>query len=202
MASMASQGFYFTRDGRLLSNQGDVIPATDEGVVYTLRFGEVTFAQGESLEAGVNEEEAKAKAAAGEEVKKKSEGATESRYLFVTASFDANLLPPAPQPPAKDAEIPSDPFQSTPKERSDKEKEAKDKYDRDKADYDRKVEDGKKRAKELTDRFAAWYYVVPGDAFRSVVLDRAALIKKKEDKSGSTSPGLPSTFEPGAFPKP
>ena len=33
-----------------------MIVATEEGVVYTLRFGEVVFASGEELSAGVAEE--------------------------------------------------------------------------------------------------------------------------------------------------
>jgi hypothetical protein len=198
--SLSSRGFYLTRDGRLLSNTGDVLPTTDEGIIYTLRFGEVTFATGDALTAG-SEEEEKSKAAA--EGKKKAEGASENRYLFVTAEFDPTFLPPAPTPPKveKDEELPADPFARTTKEKADKEKEDKEKYDRDKADHDRKVDDGKKRAKELTDRFAGWYYVVPGDAFRSVVLEKTALVKKKGDKPADSTPaGLPNFSPSGLTP--
>ena len=39
MLSLQGKGFYPTPTGKLLSNQGDVNISTDEGVVYTLRFG-------------------------------------------------------------------------------------------------------------------------------------------------------------------
>ncbi len=59
-------------------------------------------------------------------------------------------------------------------------KEAKEKADRDKADYEKKIADGKKKVEELTDRFGAWYYVTPGESFRSINLDRAAITPAQE----------------------
>ena len=38
MLSLQSKGFYFTRDGQLVSNEGEVQVHTSDGVVYTLRF--------------------------------------------------------------------------------------------------------------------------------------------------------------------
>ncbi len=49
--SLQSKGFYLTRQG-LFSDQGDVIVTTDEGVVYTLRYGGPVFATGDELTAG------------------------------------------------------------------------------------------------------------------------------------------------------
>ena len=48
--SLMSKGFYPTEGGQLLSNQGEVVVTTDEGGVYTLRFGEVYFGTGEDLD--------------------------------------------------------------------------------------------------------------------------------------------------------
>ena len=53
--------------------------------------------------------------------------------------------------------------------------------------YDQKIADGKKRAQELTDRFAAWYYVTTGDSFRAINLDRAELVQTKK----AEAPGGP-----------
>jgi hypothetical protein len=207
--SLQDKGFYLTRDGRMLSNQGDALVSTDEGIVYTLRFGEVVFASGEALSAGV--EDAKSAAAKGQDKDKdkekdKEKGGTESRYLFVTVEFDPALIPPPPPPkvPAAD-EIPDEPFQrdvDDPK-RVAEEKAVKDEADRAKADYDRKLAEGKDRAKELTDRFAGWYYVTPGDSFRSIMLDRAALVRKKSDQA-TTSPGAfpPSSGSAAPFHRP
>jgi len=189
--SLASKGFYMMRNGDLVSNQGDVRVITDEGVVYVLRFGEVTFASGEDLTAG-SKESGKEKEKGGE---KKSEGGVESRYLLVTAEFDPAFVPePVQEPPAPAPKaLPKDVFMPEPgtAERAEMDKKAQEKADREQAERDRKLEEGRKRAKELSDRFAAWYYVVPGDNFRDIVLDRAALVRKKSDKPATPPPSFP-----------
>jgi len=198
LASLVSKGFYPTAKG-LYSNQGDVIVSTDEGVVYTLRYGEVVIASGLELTAGTDESDAakdqdKDKA-------KKPDGGVENRYLMVTVSFDPSLIPP---PPAEDTSkapltLPEDPFQKAPDDpkRVAEEKEAKEKEDRVKAEHERKLADGQKRVNELAERFAGWYYVTPGDSFKSISLDRANLIqdpKPKTEIPGGMPPGM------GGFP--
>ena len=84
-----------TKDGRLLSNQGDVRVFTDEGVVYTLRFGEVFFGTGDELTSGTPDDAEKKADAKDEKEKdktKKSQGTTENRYVMVTVSFDPELI--------------------------------------------------------------------------------------------------------------
>ena len=51
------------------------------------------------------------------------------------------------------------------------------------------------------DRFADWYYVTPGDSFRSINLDRAALVRPKKAEPANSGPGglsgaCPSTLPP------
>jgi len=87
--SLQSRGYYFTRDGRLVSNEGEVRAETSDGVEYTLRFGELVYGRGEALTAG--------DASSGEEGER---GAAENRYLFITADFDPAALPE----PAKDSD--------------------------------------------------------------------------------------------------
>ncbi|OJW05535.1 MAG: hypothetical protein BGO49_02105 [Planctomycetales bacterium 71-10] len=195
VASLQGKGFYMTRDGQLLSNQGDVRVYCDDGVVYTLRYGEVAVGVGDELTRGDSDEaEKKADEAPAEKGEKKSEPAGDNRYLMVTAAFDKSLVP-APkdesQPEAAPAEgeLPADVIAPDPAEVKAKQE----KFEREKADYDKKLADGEKRAKELTDRFAAWYYVTPGDSFRSINLDRAALVTDPKPKA-ATIPG------PGGFP--
>ncbi|MEO6808408.1 MAG: DUF4340 domain-containing protein [Isosphaeraceae bacterium] len=187
--SLQDRGFYLTRNGQLLSNQGDVIVMTDAGVVYTLRFGEVTFASGDALSAGL--EDSAASKSSNEEEKKPD--TVESRYLFVTATFEPDLVPNPPVKADDSGELPSDPFQRTPEERVAKEKEEKEQAEKARISHDQKVTEGKKKAEELTNRFADWYYVVPGDAFRSIELDRAALTRTK----GETPAAPPAGFGPG-----
>jgi hypothetical protein len=189
--SLANRGFYPSRSGALYSNQGDVIVRTEEGALYTLRYGEVTFSSGEALEAG-SAEEGKAKADA-----RKAEGSTENRFLMVTVAFDPSLVP-EPEKPKEDLVVPDDPFwkPDTDPKRAEELKAAKEKADREKADRARQLADAEKKVKSLSDRFADWYYVTPGDSFRSVSLDRTALLKAKEAKPDSTAPG----GTPGGFP--
>jgi hypothetical protein len=71
----------------------------------------------------------------------------ERRYLFLSADFDASVLGPEPTDETK------------------------------KKDYESKVEEGKKKAQELGDRFADWYYVIPGAEFKKVRLTRADLVR-------------------------
>jgi hypothetical protein len=79
LASLQSPGFYFTRDGRLVSNEGELQVHTKDGVLYTLRFGEVAFGQGTSLSAG-------------DSVETKKPGQTgENRYLMISASLDPTV---------------------------------------------------------------------------------------------------------------
>jgi hypothetical protein len=197
LQSLVSKGFYPTKDG-LYSNQGDVIVSTDEGAVYTLRYGEVVFGSGEAIEAGTKDE--------GKEAAKKSEGTTENRFLMVTVAFDPSLLP-VPEKPKEPPVIPDDPFQKAPDDpkRIAEEKAAKEKADREKADRDKQIAEAEKKVKALADRFADWYYVTPGDSFRSIELDRAALVKDKSEKPATSPSGpLPADFPtnlPG-FPHP
>jgi hypothetical protein len=44
VVELASRGFYFTPDGRLLANRGEVLVHTVSGLFYALRFGEVAAA--------------------------------------------------------------------------------------------------------------------------------------------------------------
>ncbi|MDG3005751.1 DUF4340 domain-containing protein [Paludisphaera mucosa] len=200
VASLQSKGFYMTRDNQLLSNQGDVRVFTDDGVVYTLRFGEVAVGVGDELTAGLPDDAAKKEAStdpAAKKDEKKPEGAADNRYLMVTVAFDPSLIPP---PKDDDKSVPAvgelpdqviapDPAQA----KADAEK-----AEREKADYEKKLADGKKRAQELTDRFAAWYYVTPGASFRSINLDRAALVVDPKPKPEGPAGGLPPGFPGGA----
>lgn len=149
LLSLASAGFYMTKDGELVSNEGEVDVQTEDGVVYTLRFGDVV---------------------AGEEVviPMKAEEKRESRYLFVTARFDAAMAPePAYEPVDPKAEE---------KARQEIENRNEDK----KKAWQERLEKGKKQAQELSARFAGWYYVIPAEAYQALRLTRAELVKAKE----------------------
>jgi hypothetical protein len=93
--SLESRGFFISSDGRLLSNEGEINIGTKEGVLYTLRFGEVLYGEGLDVSAGSDDETGQ------DEVSMNSPGAgKENRYVFITAEFDESLLAPKPTPPA------------------------------------------------------------------------------------------------------
>jgi len=203
--SMVNKGFYLTRDG-LFSNKGTVTVATDEGVVYTLRYGEAVFATGNELSAGAEpDKQAKALEKASN---KGTEGTSEGRYLFATAAFDPTFLPPPRPATDEDEKFPDDPFdrQAGDAPVIPPSAEAKARAEKLKAERDRQVADGQKRAKELSDRFAAWYYVTPGDSYRTIVQERSNLVREKGSKPptpparpGGRPGGMPGGF-PGGLP--
>ncbi len=209
IASLRNKGFFLTEEG-LYSDQGDVIVSTDEGVVYTLRYGGAVYGVGDELTAGAPDD-AETKDDPKKAKPKATEAAQESRYLLVTVAFDPTLIPKpeslAPKPvsiPKGPVDIPDKPFAPDPKDPKSiaEQKEAADKADREKADYEKKVADGEKRVKDLIDRFGPWYFVTPGDSFRAINLDRAILTQPKKPPGAAGAPGgLPGGM-PGGFPMP
>ena len=195
--SMINRGFYVLKSG-FYSNKGTVTVKTDEGVAYTLRYGEVVIATGDELSAGT--EPSKEAKDLGKATTKAtgSEGTSEGRFLFVTAAFDPSLIPPPKPSTDPDDKFPDDPFayEEGEKKLVPESQAAKDKAAREKADRDRLIADGQKKAKELSDRFAAWYYVTPGDSYRTIMQDRDKLIRDK-GTGARPQPGGRNPFPPG-----
>jgi hypothetical protein len=292
IASLQPRGFFpaAIQDGpmQIFSVDGEVTAATKEGVKYILRFGNLADAgtEGEQPAEGDTAE------------KKEGEGETEStgpsRYLFVTAQFDENMIPkpelqplpgeekpaepaadekPAENPAAEEtpaAEKPADgestaenapaeesPAEAQPAEEKpaeeqpaadkpadespvpetktagqepDAEKSAKEDTPMDKPasddkpaaaqpaenkpadkpgdktaeaekkeptveeaerlaiekenkrrqdEYDAKVKAGQEKVKQLNERFADWYYIIPDDTYKKIHLGRQDIIKPK-----------------------
>ena len=83
---LINKGFYPTQEGGLLSNEGELLVRTTEGVLYTLRFGEIVYGRGDAI-------------AIGDETSDDAEsGPGENRYVFITAEFDEAALPEPPEP--------------------------------------------------------------------------------------------------------
>jgi len=118
MMSLRPIGFFITPDGRLLSNEGELVVETANGLVYSLRFGEVLPGQAEA-----------------------GKTRAENRYLFLTVAHD----------PAREARYagPGSAPSST----------------------------GVALARELTNRFADWYYVISGADFTRLRPKRKDLVR-------------------------
>ncbi len=202
LLSLQRAGYFVAADGKLVSNEGEVRVRMKDGILYTLRFGEVLLGTGDEVTAGAAEG---AEGADGGKKEGSSAAGAENRYLFVTAAFDESALAkpePPPEPSAAPAVEPSatgegggeaaagdgepaaDPAANPPAPPTagdDAAKKAREEYDRAVAERARKVEEGRKRAASLTDRFADWYYVISADSFRKLRLTRKDLVGHGSD---------------------
>ncbi|RMD88014.1 MAG: DUF4340 domain-containing protein [Calditrichaeota bacterium] len=157
--SLQSKGYFFSRDGRLLSNEGEMQVRTKDGVIYTLRFGEIVYGRGLAVTAGTDTSEAK--------------GPGENRYLFITTEFDAKQFKEPPKPKNTD-------FLNKPDSLwTDTDRKNKEIYDKHE-EWKKKIEKGKKISDDLNARFARWYYVISDESFKKLKLKRSDLIKKKK----------------------
>ncbi|WP_299463128.1 DUF4340 domain-containing protein [uncultured Gimesia sp.] len=144
---LQSKGFILASDPQgnqqLVSNEGEVIAATNQGVVYSLYFGEIFTGSALDIEVGNSakkkdekskEEKEKTPAATdAKEPEKKADEKTDegalktSRYLFVTVSFDPSFIGDPPQKP-EEPQKPADPKAEKPapdKKEADKKAETK-----------------------------------------------------------------------------
>jgi hypothetical protein len=126
---MQRQGFYIARGAdenvKLVSNEGELIAGTNNGVKYTLYFGEIARGTAKDIETGLNEPKAAGETKEGEKAADEAEAedkpagpdAGPRRYLLVKVEFDESLLgekpaePVAPEKPAilNDAAEPASP---------------------------------------------------------------------------------------------
>lgn len=160
--SLRSRGFYFARDGDLLSNEGELLVDTSTGLSYTLRFGEVLYGSGETISAGTGEDE------------QEREGSGENRYLFITVGYNSSLLPELPKPSNTDFQNKSE------AEWNDSDRRNKERSDRHR-EWEQQTEEGKQLAEDLTNRFSDWYYVIPASAFDKIHIPRSEMVVTKED---------------------
>jgi hypothetical protein len=158
--SLQSKGYYFARNGQLLSNEGELQARTKDGVIYTLRFGEVVYGRGEEVSAGTDS------------VVTDKTGPGENRYLFITTEFDPREFPEPPQPKNTDFLNKVDSLLT---DADRKNKELHDAHEK----WKSQVEKGRKLSDDLNARFAKWYYVISASSFEKLRLTRKDLAKAK-----------------------
>ncbi|KAA3637759.1 MAG: DUF4340 domain-containing protein [Calditrichaeota bacterium] len=146
MRSLQSRGFYFTGEGQLVSNEGELTVRTTEGVQYKLRFGEVV--SGEQIE---------------------GQAPQENRYLFITAEFADKLYPEPEKPTNMDFQNKAD-YQLTDQDQVNKGRDKKH------SEWEQAVAVGKQKAEMLNNRFADWYYIISSESFDALKYDRSDLI--------------------------
>ncbi len=164
LLSLQSKGYFFTRDGQLLSNEGETKVHTKDGVIYTLRFGEIVYGSGIDVSAGA------------ETNTDEDSGPAENRYLFITTEFDPSEFMEPANPNNTDFQTKADSLW-TDADRENKKKQ--DTYDV----WQGKIDKGSKLSNELNERFANWYYVISSESFDKIHLKRKDLVKAKEEES-------------------
>ena len=150
--SLRNKGFFIARNGQLMSNEGELVVSTADGVVYTLRFGEVTGDASGDDGSGSN--------------------AGDNRYLFVTARFEPSLLPEPPLPTDTTFLGKADSLM-TDTDRANRSKQQE--HQR----WESNVRKGRETADNLNARFADWYYVISGKSFDQLRLKRSDLLAAK-----------------------
>src|SRR5262245_49378483 len=117
LLNMQARGFILTPDKsrqlHLYSNEGELVAATNKGVVYTLKFGEVFSGDESEIEVGKTETEGEMDGEKKEKVQKEdgkadAAGKQPSRYLCVTTQFDEQFLGEPPVAPEKPEGLPED----------------------------------------------------------------------------------------------
>ena len=172
---------------QLLSNEGDLQLRLKDGVVYHLRFGDLTGTESEIA----SEDSPDAAPVMGV-----------NRYLFITAEFDPAMIPlPELKPvPAIPEEGEAEELEKLTQEKEQAERANQREQER----YDSEIESGRKRAAELSDRFADWYYVISEDVYKKIHLTELNVFRVKTEALDSSSdrddgiPGLPELDLPSS----
>jgi len=160
LLSLQSKGFYLSRDGQLLSNEGELQVQSRDGITYVLRFGEILRGSGMMITAGEGGEESA------------TSGAAASRYLFLTCDFDQKFFPEPKKPANTSFQGKADSLLT------DAEKENK-KLQSEHDKWQQQVERSGKLSQDLNRRFADWYYVISSDSFDKLHVKRSDLARKK-----------------------
>ncbi|MDR0336299.1 MAG: DUF4340 domain-containing protein [Planctomycetaceae bacterium] len=164
------------RTPKLLSNEGDIQIRMKDGIRYNLRFGDLTGTESEMTNDADNKTETSSNTPT-------IMGA--NRYLFITAEFDVSMIPAPEIKPVPEIPDGLNPEQT---ETANKEKEQIEKSNqREQERYDKAIEDGKKRAEKLTDRFADWYYVISEDVYKKIHLTQTNVFREKKKETGTES---------------
>ncbi|MEE8405200.1 MAG: DUF4340 domain-containing protein [candidate division Zixibacteria bacterium] len=150
--SLQSKGFYFTAGGQLLSNEGEMLIYTDDGVKYTLRFGEI----------------------AGTEKSGGEESTIENRYLFVSAVFDSLSFPEPTKPSNDEWRTKADSLLTNSDTRNRQ-------LANQRTIWQSEIDTGRKLSEELNNRFADWYYVISSESYDKLQMRREELVIKKSD---------------------
>jgi len=263
---MASMGFHLAESKskdplqtKLISQNGEIVAATDQGLVYRLYFGDVVVGNEKEIEIGApHAKKANSKKPSNKKsnkTKKTDETVKTNRYLYLNVTFDEKYVPDnrsskpqkpvepkKPSAPAKKKTAPKIPKKTgkndpgekddhrfvsfhqeskksqkqTPKKKppikqSKKKKELtpqkkyeramsryrgqlqqyqadRKRYQTSDEEYQDKLSKGKKKSKELNERFQDWYYVISAKSLKDLRVHRKDLVKLKPKPKALVAP--------------
>ena len=160
LLSLQNKGYYLTREGNLLSNEGELQLATSTGVTYVLRFGEILYGSDTAISVSSSNNTGPASSSG------------ENRYLFITAGFNQDRFPEPKKRPTNMG------FQGKTEGLTEEDKRNKKLHETYEA-WKAKIANGERITESLNERFAAWYYVISGDSYDKIHLKRQDLVAKK-----------------------
>lgn len=191
---MKRKGFFVvpTADGRaqLFGNEGMLSAVTDDGIVYSLLFGEVTYESGIALTAGVAESSSEDEQGVMEEGVEEEEADGDkkaSRFMFVDVFYDPSLdttlagVKPAEAPEGAEGETP----EGAEGEAAEGEAAGGSSEPVDPEGDAEKIEAGKTKAAELRARFDQWFYVISDSSFTQMHKARDEMFKDDPNAAGS-----------------
>jgi hypothetical protein len=179
---LQEKGFFIAADPQqpvIYGNEGQLTAFTEDGVAYTVFFGEVTYETGIALSAGKEGEAPAEDEPPSPEVKPEGEAEDTSRkasrYIFVNVSYDPSKDKTlaeggASEDPAADPAA-DDKGQGGEEDAANKKKSAE-------------------RAQALAERFDTWFYVIADTSFTQIHKNTDELFKDaKKDEGGAPDPG-------------
>lgn len=212
--SLQTRGFYLVplEEGgppELYSNEGEVRCGMKDGVEYVLRFGRIAAGAKAEEEKKEGEEGEPAETATGEnryimvtaqfnegllekpELEPLPEGPEAEKAADEKPADEKSDEEKAADDQASDKKDegdkpdakPSDDEKSDAKSKAERERIEKDNK-RKQDEYDEKVKQGKDRVKELSGRFADWYYVISDATYQKIHLGREEIVKQKTPPEG------------------
>ncbi|MCA3006533.1 MAG: DUF4340 domain-containing protein [Planctomycetaceae bacterium] len=206
-ASLQRHGFFVASDGALVANEGQMSVRADDGVVYSLWFGELASEADAAASGGQVGGQSAGEQKAGSEGEAATRK-TSSRFVMVTTSFDESVHT-APAEPAelttlKAAEAATTAEAPLSEDQKKRLSELRASHQTALDAHKAKVDEARKRSAELARRFAAWYYLVDLQSLDAIRPTREQLIQAAQPAAGSapanadTPPFPPTPLAPAS----
>lgn len=190
--SLQTRGFFLAPDGQLLANDGQLQARTEDGVIFTLWFGEAVPEGEDAASGGSVGAESKTPSSATQTGAGGGPGV--SRYMMIMAGFDPKALPEPVKPEAlvaADAAKAAQPEGTEPPEVAS----LRTAHQQALEAWRARVKAAQEKSDRLARRFADWYYVVDAGSLARL---RPTLAELTAAAANPAEPPLPPAVTPAA----